>query len=267
VLPPSSLLRKRRKERLAPCFLPSGIGTHAMTTSNAAEVSHTMFAACRGEMSFFRSLKLCVDLIEIRSRSLREDYLEAVAHGLGKQRIEVSMTTTPARSAIPPFLRNVFNKQEDAAKALLEPMKTDSPSADMAQYLFPVPAGQNGNPWVADPTAIPKGKYDEACSCGRTATEHLFCKHIHRVLTCTHSDWTVFVKPWQTVRYVVACSRLPSFHFAHTLTSTTLGLSYFTLHHPCCRWRHGGSSWEPSGLHPAPSAHTPKRLPLTSLGS
>ena len=42
-LSPNSLLRNRPKEQLSPAFLPPGVCTHGVTTSNMAEVSHRTF--------------------------------------------------------------------------------------------------------------------------------------------------------------------------------------------------------------------------------
>lgn len=185
-------LSKKPKPQVYPAYLPDDVGTHGNTTGNAAEVSHRMFEAVRGQQSLYKSLRTAVEVMHRRKETLRDEYVHQTALCLGKQEVEVSIEAPAPDDLIIPAVHKELRKQSAATMSLTS--CTADPHVAGQAPSFTVQDGDDK--FTVTPSALLDFKWDSACGCQKNANVPLFCKHVQRALADVKGDAKQYVKPW-----------------------------------------------------------------------
>ena len=191
-----TLAQKNRAETF-PAFLPYGVGTHGMTTGNAAEVSHKIFAAPRKMSSLFGSMRASVEVIHRRDDLMRTEYVAAAASALGKQPFQISMSQKAPQDALPPDVHRHFREVCKVAQEM-EPSKLHQPERAGDNPFFSIKC--RGDTYIVSPSELlcqPFPAYDKACDCKSNGNRELVCPHVLRCVLDSKHDWRHYVKPYQ----------------------------------------------------------------------
>ena len=116
---PNSIVKKMPKAHVCANFLPDGVCTHGVKTSNFSEVQNKMLLPMRLEESMYRCLVVCLHTLEARTRFLRNQVCEVkrgaeqAAPGYGQ-----AWPSGPSRRYVPDVHKNWVRSPAPLAHSL-----------------------------------------------------------------------------------------------------------------------------------------------------
>ena len=216
-IPKNSILRSVPREELFPVFMPKGVCPHEFKVNQSAEVGHIMFRQVRKARSLFDGLVAAEAVLRARHKTLSEKLLQVKSGAIygSKTTAEATweMQWPPATTSWVPSVASVMRESTFVAQQFPTPVQLPDAAASASAVGAAVQAFSVVQPATFSksglrmpsvtvtvrPEMMRVGKYEDACSCGRTCTVKVCCDHVTKVIESAFAvDRALYCKPWNT---------------------------------------------------------------------